>query len=162
MRKNVGTIDATIRITLGLIGLAYGIGKMSRRGRTPWMLLGLSAMKVAEGVTRYCPTLNMIGINTRDDSKLVSDEQRSSLETGKATFTESMIAKTVEKMIGTEPAKNTEPAKSEQSLSSSDQQLENQLKEYLAGQGVATATPNESPRPSDAYQADEHMHPNYS
>lgn len=156
MRKNVGTIDATIRITLGLIGLAYGIGKMSRRGRTPWMLLGLSAMKVAEGVTRYCPMSDLIGINTRDDSKLVSDEQRSSLETGKATFTESMIAKTVENMIG------TEPDKSKQSLSSSDQQLENQLKEYLAGQGVATATPNESHRPSDAYQADEHMHPNYS
>ncbi len=66
MRKNVGTIDATIRITMGLLGLAYGIGKMSqRRGRTPWFLMAMSAMKVAEGTTRYCPMLGAFGLNTR-------------------------------------------------------------------------------------------------
>ncbi len=65
MQKNVGTVDATIRITMGLLGLAYGIGKMSRRPhRTPWLLMTLSAMKVAEGVTRFCPMLYSMGMNT--------------------------------------------------------------------------------------------------
>jgi hypothetical protein len=65
MRKNVGTVDATIRITLGLLGLAYGIGKMSRKPRrAPWFLMTMSAMKVAEGITRFCPMLYAFGSNT--------------------------------------------------------------------------------------------------
>ncbi|UFJ41017.1 DUF2892 domain-containing protein [Brevibacillus humidisoli] len=67
MRKNVGTLDATIRITAGIMGLAYSVGRMSRRPyRTPWMLMFLSAMKVAEGVTRFCPMLYSMGTSTRD------------------------------------------------------------------------------------------------
>ncbi|MFP3392480.1 DUF2892 domain-containing protein [Brevibacillus sp. SIMBA_040] len=65
MHKNVGTTDAMIRITGGLLGLAYGVGKMSRRPyNTPWLLLSLSAMKVAEGVTRVCPMYSAMGVNT--------------------------------------------------------------------------------------------------
>ncbi len=71
MRKNVGTVDASIRITIGLLGLAYGIGRMSRRPhRTPWLLMTMSAMKVAEGVTRFCPMLYSMGINTRTANDL--------------------------------------------------------------------------------------------
>jgi len=67
MRKNVGTLDAAIRITVGLLGLAAAIGRMSRRPyRTPWMLMFLSAMKVAEGITRFCPMLYSMGLSTRD------------------------------------------------------------------------------------------------
>jgi hypothetical protein len=66
MRKNVGTTDAVIRITAGLLGLAYGIGKMSRKPyRTPWLLMGLSAMHVAEGATRFCMMYSALGIDTR-------------------------------------------------------------------------------------------------
>lgn len=65
MQKNVGTTDAMIRITGGLLGLAYGIGKMSRRPyNTPWLLMSLSAMKVAEGVTRFCPMYASMGVNS--------------------------------------------------------------------------------------------------
>ncbi|WP_103108383.1 YgaP family membrane protein [Brevibacillus reuszeri] len=65
MHKNVGTTDAMIRITGGLLGLAYGVGKMSRRPyNTPWFLLAFSAMKVAEGVTRVCPMYSAMGVNT--------------------------------------------------------------------------------------------------
>ncbi|GED68119.1 hypothetical protein BRE01_18210 [Brevibacillus reuszeri] len=65
MQKNVGTTDAMIRITGGLLGLAYGIGRMSRRPyNTPWLLLSFSAMKVAEGVTRVCPMYKAMGVNT--------------------------------------------------------------------------------------------------
>ncbi|MFM1654328.1 DUF2892 domain-containing protein [Brevibacillus sp. B_LB10_24] len=66
MQKNVGTLDAYLRIMFGILGLAYGVGRMARRPhRTPWILMMLSAMKVAEGVTRYCPMLKAMGINTR-------------------------------------------------------------------------------------------------
>lgn len=66
MRKNVGTLDASIRITVGLVGLAFAVGRMSRRPyRTPWMLMFLSAMKVAEGITRFCPMLYSMGLSTR-------------------------------------------------------------------------------------------------
>ncbi len=58
MKKNVGEIDRYLRITLGLLMLGQGINRDS----SLWMALG--AMKVAEGITRYCPMLDMLGINT--------------------------------------------------------------------------------------------------
>ncbi len=68
MRKNVGTLDATLRLTLGLLGLAYSVGRMSRRPyRTPWILMFLSGMKVAEGITRFCPMLYSMGISTKKE-----------------------------------------------------------------------------------------------
>ena len=66
MKKNVGTFDATMRITWGLTGLAWGISRMIRyphRGM-PLFITMLSAMKVAEGVTRWCPALELFGIST--------------------------------------------------------------------------------------------------
>lgn len=66
MHKNVGRTDAMIRITGGLLGLAYGIGRMNRRPyNTPWLLMAFSAMKVAEGATRFCPMYAAMGINTK-------------------------------------------------------------------------------------------------
>ncbi|WP_019121714.1 YgaP family membrane protein [Brevibacillus massiliensis] len=71
MQKNVGTLDAYLRIMFGILGLAYGVGRMARRPhRTPWILMMLSAMKVAEGVTRYCPMLKAMGINTRQPRQM--------------------------------------------------------------------------------------------
>lgn len=66
MKKNVGTSDAFIRITLGLIGLSYSIVRMVRCPyRNSSLLIGvLSAMKVAEGLTRFCPLFAMFGMNT--------------------------------------------------------------------------------------------------
>lgn len=71
LQKNVGTIDAIMRISFGLLGLAYGAGKMSRRPyRTPGFLMFFSAMKVAEGVTRFCPMLKLMGVSTRKEDML--------------------------------------------------------------------------------------------
>lgn len=66
MQKNVGLCDAICRITFGLAGLAYSIAKVrnNRFQRFPWMLALCSAMKVAEGILRYCPVLAMLGKNT--------------------------------------------------------------------------------------------------
>jgi len=103
MRKNVGTIDATIRITMGLLGLAYGIGRMAQRpSRTPWLLMAMSAMKVAEGATRYCPMLGALGISTRKGMDIQpsreADTKQQTLPTPaneqKPKFDENLIART--------------------------------------------------------------------
>lgn len=61
MKKNVGDFDAFLRITLGLSMLGVGI----KRDSNPFILLG--SMKVAEGLTRFCPLLYLMGISTEED-----------------------------------------------------------------------------------------------
>lgn len=61
-KQNIGTINALIRITMGFTGLAVGTVRLVQH---PWrlrdlILVKLSAMKVAEGVTRYCPTTGLV------------------------------------------------------------------------------------------------------
>lgn len=61
-RPNISTMNALIRITCGLSMLSLLTAKMVRK---PWkqsyMLLAiLSAMKVAEGIVRYCPMVAML------------------------------------------------------------------------------------------------------
>lgn len=66
MKKNVGTIDALIRIAIGLAGLAYSTSKMIRHPHrtAPLLLAIIFGMKVAEGITRYCPMLDMMRTDT--------------------------------------------------------------------------------------------------
>ncbi|OEF99470.1 hypothetical protein BHF71_08895 [Vulcanibacillus modesticaldus] len=66
MKKNVGTVDALLRITWGLFGLAWGISRMTRyphRG-LPVIVTIIASLKVAEGITRWCPMLDILGITT--------------------------------------------------------------------------------------------------
>ncbi|WP_044641096.1 YgaP family membrane protein [Risungbinella massiliensis] len=67
MQKNVGTMDAIMRITCGLYGLVWSATRMANRpkSRSYCLMAILSAMKVAEGITRYCPMLAMLGKNTK-------------------------------------------------------------------------------------------------
>jgi hypothetical protein len=58
MKKNVGDTDAYLRIAGGLAMVGFGIIDRSR-----WMV-ALGAMKVAEGITRHCPLLQLLGMNT--------------------------------------------------------------------------------------------------
>lgn len=60
MEKNVGTLDAYLRITIGLTMLGTGILK-----RSPSRIV-FGSGKVAEGITRFCPALYLMGINTRN------------------------------------------------------------------------------------------------
>ncbi|EGL81554.1 hypothetical protein CathTA2_3100 [Caldalkalibacillus thermarum TA2.A1] len=66
MKKNVGTFDAIMRITFGLTGLAWGTAQMVRHPNRgfPMVVTMASAMKVAEGVTRYCPMLAMLNMTS--------------------------------------------------------------------------------------------------
>lgn len=68
MQKNVGTWDALMRITFGLTGLAWSASRLAQRPvrLMTLMVAGLSAMKVAEGITRFCPMLFAMGISTRN------------------------------------------------------------------------------------------------
>lgn len=57
MRPNIGIINALIRITCGLSVLAWAT---SRYCKKPWrdsyfVVIVLAAMKVGEGILRYCP-----------------------------------------------------------------------------------------------------------
>ncbi|MFC7440746.1 YgaP family membrane protein [Laceyella putida] len=62
MKQNVGTVDALLRITCGLVGLAWCAAKGRRN--FPYMIAIMSAMKVAEGIIRYCPMLDMMNKRT--------------------------------------------------------------------------------------------------
>lgn len=57
VHQNIGIINSLVRITLGLTVLAWSTSKMVKR---PWrdsykFTAMLGAMKVAEGIVRYCP-----------------------------------------------------------------------------------------------------------
>ncbi|RLQ90672.1 YgaP family membrane protein [Falsibacillus albus] len=59
---NIGIINALVRITLGLTVLTFSTAKLTRR---PWknsylLLALLGAMKVGEGILRYCPLTAMM------------------------------------------------------------------------------------------------------
>lgn len=62
MRKNVGDTDAFLRITAGLSMLGIGIKKHSNS------FIFLGSMKVAEGITKFCPILYAFGVSTRRNS----------------------------------------------------------------------------------------------
>jgi hypothetical protein len=54
---NIGILNALIRITVGLTILSWSTAKLVKR---PWrdsylLMAMLGAMKVAEGIVRYCP-----------------------------------------------------------------------------------------------------------
>jgi hypothetical protein len=58
MRQNVGRMDAYLRVSGGLTLLGWGVMKRS----LPAIAMG--SMKVAEGVTRFCPLLYLLSLNT--------------------------------------------------------------------------------------------------
>ena len=64
MEKNVGNLDAYVRIWGGLLLLGIGINRES------YGLMAVGAGKVAEGVTRFCPMLHMLGISTVEEEDI--------------------------------------------------------------------------------------------
>jgi Protein of unknown function (DUF2892) len=57
LRPNISIINALVRITIGLTLLSYGTAKLTRRrcSNSVIILVILGAMKVAEGILRFCP-----------------------------------------------------------------------------------------------------------
>ncbi|RXT05164.1 DUF2892 domain-containing protein [Ammoniphilus sp. CFH 90114] len=71
MKKNVGTIDALLRISLGFFAFGWGISRMVRKpySAMPFFITLMASQKIAEGITRFCPGLALLGLNTRDVKK---------------------------------------------------------------------------------------------
>lgn len=62
VEKNIGILNALIRITAGLTLLAWCTAKLSKRpycNSYIWLSI-CGAMKVAEGIVRFCPITAMI------------------------------------------------------------------------------------------------------
>lgn len=60
--RNVGTVDAFVRITLGVTALTWVL--RGRGGRWANLIALLGAMTVAEGITRYSPWLSALNTTT--------------------------------------------------------------------------------------------------
>ncbi|MDQ0272932.1 YgaP family membrane protein [Cytobacillus purgationiresistens] len=59
LKPNIGIIQALLRITCGLTIVAWGTAKFVKK---PWqdrflLFIMLGAMKVAEGIVRFCPVI---------------------------------------------------------------------------------------------------------
>ncbi|MCF6139144.1 YgaP family membrane protein [Pseudalkalibacillus berkeleyi] len=61
MKPNIGTMNALIRITIGLTMVACSAARLGRKpndhNHLLWMLIG--SMKVGEGITKYCPATDL-------------------------------------------------------------------------------------------------------
>ncbi|WP_408009158.1 DUF2892 domain-containing protein [Pseudalkalibacillus sp. A8] len=61
MKQNIGTVNALIRITIGLTMVGCSAARLGRQphhqSHLITMLLG--AMKVGEGITKYCPMTDL-------------------------------------------------------------------------------------------------------
>lgn len=65
MRKNVGRADAFMRITCGLAMLTCGGVRLARKcDALSHFIVFAGAMKVAEGITRFCPMLGAMHKST--------------------------------------------------------------------------------------------------
>lgn len=65
MQQNIGILDRYIRVTGGL--LMYAGGFQMRRSFSRGALLTLGAMKIAEGISGWCPLLYAMGVQTLED-----------------------------------------------------------------------------------------------
>ncbi len=61
IKPNIGILNALIRITAGLTILTWCTAKLVKRPwRQSYLLVAIcGAMKVAEGIVRYCPMTDM-------------------------------------------------------------------------------------------------------
>lgn len=64
MKKNVGDLDSFLRIAAGLSLLGLGIKKESNS------CIFLGSMKVAEGITKFCPLLRLMHMSTQENKPI--------------------------------------------------------------------------------------------
>ncbi|WP_429843641.1 YgaP family membrane protein [Brevibacillus sp. FIR094] len=150
MHKNVGRTDAMIRMTGGLLGLAYGIGRMSRRPyNAPWLLMAFSAMKVAEGATRFCPMYAAMGINTTKGNGMqgmMDQLKKKGVQMAVNQFTRSMnIAPIKDLNNSQDDVSNTSATTNKANIqySASPQRSANQEKQPIDNQQNAQLTPED-------------------
>lgn len=81
--QNIGILNALIRITCGLTLLSWTTAKMVKQPwrESYWLLALAGAMKVAEGIVRYCPVTalyekgqNMMENRNQDENNQIQDQ----------------------------------------------------------------------------------------
>ncbi|PKR76682.1 DUF2892 domain-containing protein [Halalkalibacillus sediminis] len=70
-KQNIGTINALVRITCGLFFLTYGAVRLTKRpwNQSYWVVIIASAMKIAEGIVRYCPVTDVWQSQTKSSDQ---------------------------------------------------------------------------------------------
>lgn len=83
MKTNISVLNAIMRITCGLTALAWATSRLSRRHFNFASLLValMGAMKVGEGIHRYCPVTEMMKQNMHhEDNHSESHEKENENE----------------------------------------------------------------------------------
>ena len=63
MKKNMGTVDRSIRAAVGILGvLLYGLGYLA--GAVGIIALVVGIVLLATSAIRWCPPYDLLGINT--------------------------------------------------------------------------------------------------
>jgi hypothetical protein len=94
VKQNINIVNALIRITLGLTVVAWSTAKIVKRPRCDSYLIltMLGAMKVAEGILRFCPLTLLYEKYSQDESKQShADCCNSSRDSMEGIFEEQMI-----------------------------------------------------------------------
>jgi hypothetical protein len=75
MKQNIGVINAIVRITCGFTLLAWTTAKLVRRPhQTTFLIVAMmGAMKVAEGIARYCVVTGLLSNDASHDN---NDQQK--------------------------------------------------------------------------------------
>ncbi|PLT28616.1 YgaP family membrane protein [Peribacillus deserti] len=62
VKANIGIVNALVRITCGFTMLAWSTAKLSKKpNRSRYLMVAMmSAMKIGEGITRYCPVTDLL------------------------------------------------------------------------------------------------------
>lgn len=81
VKQNIGIINALVRITCGLTILAWSTAKMVKN---PWrdsylVMALLAAMKVGEGIVRYCPVTAVFKEQMGEDKSKDDDQVQDQL-----------------------------------------------------------------------------------
>ncbi|MCD8511271.1 MAG: DUF2892 domain-containing protein [Bacillus sp. (in: Bacteria)] len=86
MRQNIGLVNALVRITCGLTIVAWATSKLVKRPyeTMPFVACILGAMKVAEGITRFCPLTYLFeeSVYYYEEDEDYDDEYYEEVDTG--------------------------------------------------------------------------------
>lgn len=79
IKPNIGMLNALIRITVGLTILSWSTAKMVKRPwRDSYLFVAMcAAMKVAEGIVRYCP---VTALYERYQQMMPEEDKRTSMD----------------------------------------------------------------------------------
>lgn len=71
MKRNVGTLDMTIRLIGGAAFCAIGFfqNPIVSGGQSKMVVAGFAVLLLTTGLLRYCPLYPLIGVNTRKTSR---------------------------------------------------------------------------------------------